>query len=73
MISQSYCTNLCRVLLVSLLVLAVEAQAGPLMSLTNRLTVAMSGLPRYEKLPLLNPHRKSFTCAYQKSPERRNG
>jgi hypothetical protein len=25
----------------------------------------MSDLPRYEKLPLFNPHRKSFTCVYQ--------
>jgi hypothetical protein len=33
--------------------------------MTNRLTAAMSDLPRYEKLPLFNPHRKSFTCVYQ--------
>ncbi|HDR9039028.1 TPA: sel1 repeat family protein [Burkholderia vietnamiensis] len=25
----------------------------------------MSDLPRYENLPLFNPHRKSFTCVYQ--------
>ena len=25
----------------------------------------MSDLPRYEKLPLFNPHRKTFTCVYQ--------
>jgi len=25
----------------------------------------MSDLPRYEKLPLFDPHRKSFTCTYQ--------
>ncbi|NRO98321.1 sel1 repeat family protein [Paraburkholderia sp. NMBU_R16] len=25
----------------------------------------MSDLPRYEKLPRFNPHRKTFTCAYQ--------
>nr|WP_296229282.1 tetratricopeptide repeat protein [Ralstonia sp. UBA689] len=26
---------------------------------------AKSDLPRYEKLPLFNPHRKTFTCVYQ--------
>jgi TPR repeat protein len=26
---------------------------------------AMSDLPRYEKLPLFNPHRPEFTCIYQ--------
>ncbi|WP_425485199.1 DUF6396 domain-containing protein [Burkholderia guangdongensis] len=25
----------------------------------------MSDLPRYEKLPLFSPHRKTFTCVYQ--------
>jgi len=59
------CANLCRVLLVSLSVLAFDVQAGPLMFLTNRLPAAMSDLPRYEKLPLFYPHRKSFTCVYQ--------
>jgi hypothetical protein len=63
--SQRNCANHCRVLLVSLCVLAVDAQAGPLTSLTNKMTAAMSDLPRYEKLPLFNPHRKSFTCVYQ--------
>lgn len=57
--------NLCRVLLIVLPILAGDAQAGSLTSLTNKLTAAMSDLPRYEKLPLFNPHRKSFTCVYQ--------
>jgi hypothetical protein len=41
------------------------AQAGRLTVLSNELTVAMSDLPRHEKLPLFDPHRKSFTCLYQ--------
>ena len=67
------CANLCRVLLVSLSVLAVDAQAGPLTSLTNRLTAAMSDRLSYEKMPLFDPHRTSLTCVYQESLERRNG
>ncbi|WP_235590032.1 tetratricopeptide repeat protein [Burkholderia cenocepacia] len=44
---------------------AVSVQAGPLTTVTNKLTAAMSDQPRYEKLPLLNPHRKEFKCVYQ--------
>ncbi|WP_322026843.1 DUF6396 domain-containing protein [Burkholderia sp. BCC1977] len=44
---------------------AVSVQAGPLTALTNKLTAAKSDLPRYEKLPLFNPHRKEFKCVYQ--------
>lgn len=40
---------------------ATSAQAS-LASLGNTLTIAMSDLPRYEKLPLFDPHRKDFTC-----------
>lgn len=39
--------------------------AGLLDSLNNKITATMSDLPRYEKLPLFNPHRKDFTCVYQ--------
>ena len=62
---MGFISNIFRTLVVLLSVLGVNAQAGPLTSLTNKLTVTMSDLPRYEKLPLFNPHRKSFTCVYQ--------
>lgn len=39
--------------------------AGPLDSMSSKITAAMSDLPRYEKLPLFNPHRTEFTCIYQ--------
>jgi hypothetical protein len=39
--------------------------AGLLDSLNNKVAATMSDLPRYEKLPLFNPHRKDFTCVYQ--------
>ena len=61
----------CRIIFIALTLFAANAQAGELSTIKQ--AVAMSDLPRYEKLPLLNPHRKSFTRAYQKSPERRNG
>ncbi|WP_232432393.1 DUF6396 domain-containing protein [Burkholderia ubonensis] len=41
------------------------AHAGFLDSLNNKVIAAMSDLPRYEKLPLFDPHRKEFTCVYQ--------
>ncbi|WP_230951592.1 DUF6396 domain-containing protein [Burkholderia diffusa] len=47
------------------LLYAACIQAGPLTTLTDKLTVTMSDLPRYEKLPLFNPHRKEFKCVYQ--------
>lgn len=62
---MTFISRLRCVLSIVLSVLAVHAQAGPLTSLTNKLTAAMSDLPRYEKLPLFNPHRKTFTCVYQ--------
>lgn len=57
----------CRglVIAVGLCLFASSVQAGPLTILTNKLPASMSGLPRYEKLPLLNPHRKEFKCVYQ--------
>ena len=60
-----FASRLFRIFFILLSVIAVDAQAGPLTSLTNKLTSAMSDLPRYEKLPLFNPHRKSFVCVYQ--------
>jgi len=62
---MQFASRLWRVIFIVLSALAVDAQAGALTSLTNKLTAAMSDLPRYEKLPLFNPHRKSFTCVYQ--------
>ncbi|WP_419469022.1 DUF6396 domain-containing protein [Burkholderia diffusa] len=47
------------------LLLTTGAQAGALTTLTDKLTATMSNLPRYEKLPLFNPHRKEFKCVYQ--------
>ncbi|WP_322094342.1 SEL1-like repeat protein [Paraburkholderia bannensis] len=43
---------------------ATSAQAS-LASLGTKLTIAMSDLPRYEKLPPFDPHRKDFTCVYE--------
>ncbi len=57
--------SLCRAFFATLFLLAASAQAEPLTLLTHKLTAAMSDLPRYERLPLFNPHRKSFTCVYQ--------
>ena len=34
-------------------------------SLHSKINVTMSDLPRYEKLPLFNPHRPEFACVYQ--------
>jgi len=57
--------SFCSFFFVTLFACGVNAQAGTLTSLSNKMTAAMSDLPRYEKLPLFNPHRKSFTCIYQ--------
>ncbi|WP_261534222.1 SEL1-like repeat protein [Burkholderia multivorans] len=54
-----------RFLCVSMSLLAANVYAWPLTILTNKLTTSMSDLPRYEKLPLFNPHRKEFKCVYQ--------
>ncbi len=45
--------------------LAIDSQANPFTVQTSKLSASMSDLPRYEKLPLFNPHRKTFTCVYQ--------
>ena len=55
----------CRTIFIALSLFASSAQAGALPSSTTKTTAAMPDLPRYEKLPLFNPHRKAFTCAYQ--------
>lgn len=44
---------------------AGAAHADVLKSLTHEVPANMSDLPRYAKLPLFNPHRKSFTCIYE--------
>ncbi|WP_240462155.1 tetratricopeptide repeat protein [Burkholderia sp. Nafp2/4-1b] len=54
-----------RVAAAGLCLLASSVQAGALTVLTDKLTTAVSDLPRYEKLPLFNPHRKDFKCVYQ--------
>ena len=45
--------------------LTLSVWAGCRTPLINRLTAQMSDLPRYTKLPLFDPHRKTFTCLYQ--------
>ncbi|VWC60109.1 putative lipoprotein [Burkholderia aenigmatica] len=54
-----------RLLFASLCVLATDSHGNPLTALTSKLSASMSDLPRYEKLPLFSPHRKTFTCVYQ--------
>jgi TPR repeat protein len=54
-----------RILIVSLAVLSTGSQASPFTALMSKLSTNVSDLPRYEKLPLFTPHRKTFTCVYQ--------
>ncbi|WP_251031493.1 SEL1-like repeat protein [Paraburkholderia strydomiana] len=54
-----------RLLIAAFCLYATSVQAGPFTSLTNKLAATMSNLPRYEKLPLFDPHRKSFACVHQ--------
>ncbi|RQN19695.1 hypothetical protein EHZ25_49415, partial [Paraburkholderia tropica] len=54
-----------RLLFASFCVLATDSQASPFTAETSKLSTSMSDLPRYEKLPLFSPHRKSFVCVYQ--------
>ncbi|WP_321902853.1 SEL1-like repeat protein [Burkholderia cenocepacia] len=54
-----------RVVAAGLCLLASSVQAGPLIASTTKLTGAVSDQPRYERLPLFNPHRKEFKCVYQ--------
>ena len=49
----------------TLSLLSAVVYAGTLTSWTNQISAKMSDLPRYTKLPLFDPHRKSFTCIYQ--------
>ena len=42
-----------------------NVHAGLFDSARSRINATMSDLPRYEKLPLFNPHRTEFTCVYQ--------
>jgi len=56
---------ICRIICIALSLFAASVHAGELSSSIIKTTVAMSDLPRYEKLPLFDPHRKSFTCVYQ--------
>src|SRR5579863_6909413 len=51
--------------LVFLNALPWNAHAGLWAPLSAIFSTSMSTLPRYEKLPLFAPHRKSFTCIYQ--------
>nr|WP_244322767.1 DUF6396 domain-containing protein [Paraburkholderia dipogonis] len=44
---------------------AASAWGGLVTPVTNRFVANMSDLPRYTKLPLFNPHRKTFACVYQ--------
>ncbi|WP_179405473.1 tetratricopeptide repeat protein [Burkholderia guangdongensis] len=55
----------CRIIFVALGLLTFNVQAGELPSSTSKPSLTMSDLPRNEKLPLFDPHRKSFTCVYQ--------
>lgn len=54
-----------RLLLASLVLVADGVQANHLTALTSKLSAISSDLPRHEKLPLFNPHRKTFICVYQ--------
>ncbi|MFL9876031.1 SEL1-like repeat protein [Paraburkholderia megapolitana] len=55
----------CRIFLIVLSLYAANTPAQLLPTSTIEHTAAMSDLPRYEKLPLFDPHRKTFTCVYQ--------
>ncbi|MBN3815712.1 sel1 repeat family protein [Paraburkholderia sp. Se-20369] len=57
--------NVRRMAFAYMVALATGAQADVSTSLVSRLTAATSSLPRHEKLPVFNPHRKDFTCVYQ--------
>jgi len=61
--------NACRVAAFTALLLVTSAHAGSLTSLGKKLTTVMSDLPRNEKLPLFDPHRKEFTCVYEAQHE----
>ncbi len=50
---------------IALHLLASTAQASSFKMLANKLNIVMTDLPRYTKLPLFDPHRRSFTCVHQ--------
>jgi hypothetical protein len=56
---------LCRIVLIALNLYAANAPAELLPTSTIEHTAAMSDLPRFERLPLFDPHRKTFACVYQ--------
>ncbi|WP_179403582.1 SEL1-like repeat protein [Burkholderia guangdongensis] len=55
----------CRVICFTLSLFAASVQAEASWISIVKKGTAKSDLPRYEKLPLFDPHRKSFTCVYQ--------
>jgi len=61
----SFIALVLRVLVAGLASLAISTQASPITALTSTLRTAVSDLPRYEKLPMFNPHRRAFACVYQ--------
>ncbi|WP_143138071.1 hypothetical protein [Burkholderia ubonensis] len=64
-LNPTFSTFCLRLLVAGLALFAASSQANPLTAAMDKLSTAMSDLPRYEKLPLFNPHRKTFTCVYQ--------
>ncbi|WP_260463913.1 sel1 repeat family protein [Burkholderia sp. Bp8963] len=54
-----------RIAISALSLIAVTVHAEGTSSLLSKANIAMSDLPRFEKLPLFDPHRKNFTCVYQ--------
>jgi TPR repeat protein len=56
---------LLRVLVITACLPLANALANPLTILTSKMSTAMPDLPRNEKLPLFDPHRKTFACVYQ--------
>nr|WP_232451954.1 DUF6396 domain-containing protein [Burkholderia ubonensis] len=64
-LNPTFSTFCLRLLVAGLALFAASSQANPLTAAMDKLSTAMSDLPRYERLPLFNPHRKTFTCVYQ--------
>nr|WP_246326948.1 tetratricopeptide repeat protein [Burkholderia guangdongensis] len=55
----------CGIIFVALGLFTFNARAGELPSSASKPSLTTSDLPRNEKPPLFDPHRKSFTCVYQ--------
>nr|WP_256253560.1 hypothetical protein [Burkholderia ubonensis] len=64
-LNPTFSTFCLRLLILGLALFAASSQANPLTAAMDKLSTAMSDLPRYERLLLFNPHRKTFTCVYQ--------